>query len=83
MIDEMMQELSAAMRYNPDLSVTEVIKVATEFAYPTRTNIHYDHISKKKVKHTLSNPDILNALRLYNNSRQKDAVRYRREMENV
>ena len=83
MIEEMMQELSAAMRYNPDLSVTRVIKLATEFAYPTRNYIHYDHISKKKVKHTLSNSDILNALRLYNNSRQKDAARYRREMENV
>jgi len=80
---EMMLELSAAMCYNPDLSVLQVIKVATEFAYPTRKYIHYDHMYKKKVKHTLSNSDILNALRLYNNSRQKDAARYRREMENV
>lgn len=83
MIEEMMQELSAAMRYNPDLSMTKVVNIATEFAYPTRKYIHFGYTSKKKVKHTLSNSDILHALRLYNNMRQKDAARYRREMENV
>lgn len=83
MIEDLMKELSAAMRYNPDLSVTQVIKVATEFAYPTRKYQHYEHMSKKKVKHTLSNSDILNALKLYNNMRQKDAARYRKELENV
>mgnify|MGYP003353502494 CR=1 FL=1 len=36
MIEDLMKELSAAMRYNPDLSVTQVIKVVTDVVYPTR-----------------------------------------------
>lgn len=79
---EMMEELSAAMRYNPDLSVLQVINIATDFAYPTR-KYYSENESKKKPKYNLTNADILSALKLYNNMRQKDSARYRKELENV
>ena len=35
-MNELMNELSSAMRYNPGLNVMEVIKQALELKYPTR-----------------------------------------------
>jgi hypothetical protein len=73
MIEEMMQELSAAMRYNPDLSVRQVIALALEFQVPTRRKNEYDG---KGYKYKATNSDILSDLKVYNNARQKDSVRY-------
>ena len=70
-----MYELSCAMRYNPDLSIKEVIKQALELKYPT-SNYWLDDHDKKKTKYKVTNNDILEALKTYNNMRQKDSNRY-------
>lgn len=74
-MNELMYELSSAMRYNPGLNVMEVIKQALELKYPTR-NYWKDIPDKKIMKHKVSNEDILKALKQYNNMRQKDSVKY-------
>lgn len=53
----------------------EVIKQALELKYPTR-NSWKDIPNKKRMKHKVSNEDILKALKQYNNMRQKDSNRY-------
>jgi hypothetical protein len=51
-MNELMNELSSAMRYNPGLNVMEVIKQALELKY------HWLDISDKKImKHKVSNED--------------------------
>ena len=74
-MNELMYELSSAMRYNPDLNVMEVIKQALELKYPTR-NYWSGFPDKKRMKHKVSNDDILKVLKQYNNMRQKDSVKY-------
>lgn len=73
--NELTYELSCAMRYNPDLSVMEVIELALELKYPTR-NYWLDVPDKKRMKYKATNNDILEALKTYNNVRQKDSVKY-------
>lgn len=74
-MNELMYELSCAMRYNPDLSIMEVIEQALELKYPTR-NYWLDFPDKKRMKYKATNNDILEALKTYNNMRQKDSVKY-------
>ena len=63
-MNDVTYELSSAMRYNPHLSVIEVIKLALE--------LKCGNASPYKE----TNNDILKALKTYNNMRQKDSVKY-------
>lgn len=74
MTEELLNELASAMRYNPDLSIRDVITLALEFKNPTRKIDIYE--GKKKLKYKSTNSDILAALRTYNNARQKDSAKY-------
>ena len=74
MNEDLLNELSSAMRYNPDLSIRDVITLALEFKNPTRKIDVYE--GKRKLKYKPTNSDILAALRVYNNARQKDSAKY-------
>lgn len=74
MIDDMMKELASAMRYNPDLNVTDVIKHALALKHSTRN--YWASPDKKRMKYKATNSEILAALRTYNTMRQKDSVAY-------
>jgi hypothetical protein len=74
MTEELLSELSAAMRYNPDLTVQEVIKLALSTKNPTRN--YWASPDKKRMKYKATNSDILTALRTYNTMRQKDSNKY-------
>jgi hypothetical protein len=76
MIDELMTELSSAMRYNPDLSVQEVIKLALTTKNPSRN--YWASPVKRVMKYKATNSDILTALKTYNTMRQKDSATYHR-----
>ena len=69
---QIIDELSLAMKSNPSLTVLEVITMATELVFPTR--VYRPSEYRNMEIFTLSNGDILHALKKYNAMRSSETV---------
>lgn len=65
-VSEICVELERLSVLHPDLTVQEIIEVASDRHFSTRNVVMYPHIGKRKLRTwKLSNTDILKALRAY------------------